>query len=80
MALALRRRRNAESVSDERIRIKSVESLDVIVLFGSAISGFALSQLLYETFLPLSGALGYVIVWYLLFLSISWLSVRELRG
>ena len=80
MALALRRRRNAESVSDERIRIKSVESLDVIVLFGSAISGFALSQLLYETFLPLSGALGYVIVWYLLFLAISWLSVRELRG
>ena len=81
MALALRRRRNVvESGADERIRIRSVESIDVTVMIGSAIASFALSQLLYETFLPLSGALGYVVVWYMLFLAVSWIAVRELRG
>ena len=77
MALALRRRRNVvESGADERIRIRSVESIDVTVMIGSAIASFALSQLLYETFLPLSGALGYVVVWYVLFLAVSWIAVR----
>ena len=81
MALAIRRRRNVtETVTDERIRIRSVESIDVTVMIGSAIASFALSQLLYETFLPLSGALGYVVVWYVLFLAVSWIAVRELRG
>lgn len=81
MALTLRRRRNVtEAVADEKIRIRSVESIDVTVMIGSAIASFALSQLLYETFLPLSGALGYVVVWYVLFLAVSWIAVRELRG
>ncbi len=81
MALTLRRRRNlTETGLDEKIRIRSVESIDVTVMIGSAIASFALSQLLYETFLPLSGALGYVVVWYMLFLAVSWIAVRELRG
>lgn len=81
MPLALRRRRNVtETVTDEKIRIRSVESIDVTVLIGSAIASFALTQILYETFLPLSGALGYVVVWYALFLAVSWIAVRELRG
>ncbi len=81
MALTLRRRRNVtETGLDEKIRIRSVESIDVTVMIGSAIASFALSQLLYETFLPLSGALGYVVVWYMLFLAVSWIAVRELRG
>ena len=81
MPLALRRRRNVtETVTDEKIRIRSVESIDVTVLIGSAIASFALTQILYETFLPLSGALGYVVVWYALFLAVSWIAVRKLRG
>jgi len=80
MALTLRRRRATEVTTDEKIRIRSVESIDVTVMIGSAISSFASTQLLYETFLPLSGALGYIVVWYALFLAISWIAVRELRG
>lgn len=86
MALTMRRHKKSPVVTettattDEKIRIKSVESIDITILFGSAISAFALMQLLYETFLPLSGALGFVVVWYLLFLIISWIAVREVRG
>jgi phosphate transport system permease protein len=82
MALTLRRNKKTNDVGsiDEKIRIKSVESIDVTVLIGSAISAFALVQLLYETFLPLSGALGFIVVWYVFFLAISWTAVRELRG
>jgi phosphate transport system permease protein len=82
MALTLRRNKNTNVVGiiDEKIRIKSVESIDVVVMIGSAISAFALVQLLYETFLPLSGALGFIVVWYAFFLAISWIAVRELRG
>ncbi|MFZ9676009.1 MAG: phosphate ABC transporter permease PstA [Ilumatobacteraceae bacterium] len=82
MALTLRRNKNTNDVGiiDEKIRIKSVESIDVVVMIGSAISAFALVQLLYETFLPLSGALGFIMVWYAFFLAISWIAVRELRG
>lgn len=82
MALTLRRNKNTNDVGnfDEKIRIKSVESIDVVVMIGSAISAFALVQLLYETFLPLSGTLGFIVVWYAFFLAISWIAVRELRG
>ncbi|MEY3619538.1 MAG: hypothetical protein RL726_2236 [Actinomycetota bacterium] len=82
MALTLRRNKNTTDVGtvDEKIRIKSIESIDVVVMIGSAISAFALVQLLYETFLPLSGALGFIVVWYAFFLAISWIAVRELRG
>jgi phosphate transport system permease protein len=82
MALTLRRNKNTTDVGtvDEKIRIKSIESIDVVVMIGSAISAFALVQLLYETFLPLSGTLGFIVVWYAFFLAISWIAVRELRG
>ena len=81
MALISRRHRNTvEAGVEEKIRIRSVESVDVTVMIGSAIAAFALSQLLYETFLPLSGALGYVVVWYVLFLAVSCIAIRELRG
>ena len=87
MTLALRRNKKATNVdlkdgapSDERIRIRNVETIDVIVMIGSAITAFALVQLLYETLLPLSGALGFVVAWYFFFLVVSWIAVREVRG
>ena len=51
MALTLRRNKKTNDVGsiDEKIRIKSVESIDVTVLIGSAIAAFALVQLLYQT-------------------------------
>ena len=87
MALALRRNKKMVDVdqagvdpSNEKIRIRNVEAIDVIVMIGSAITSFALVQLLYETLLPLSGALGFVVAWYFFFLVVSWIAVREVRG
>ena len=87
MALALRRNKKMVDVdqaavdpSNEKIRIRNVEAIDVIVMIGSAITAFALVQLLYETLLPLSGALGFVVAWYFFFLVVSWIAVREVRG
>ncbi|NDB05672.1 MAG: phosphate ABC transporter permease PstA [Acidimicrobiia bacterium] len=87
MALALRRNKKMVDVdqaavdpSNEKIRIRNVETIDVIVMIGSAITAFALVQLLYETLLPLSGALGFVVAWYFFFLVVSWIAVREVRG
>ena len=87
MALALRRNKKMVDVdqagvdpSNEKIRIRNVEAIDVIVMIGSAITSFALVQLLYETLLPLSGALGFVVAWYFFFVVVSWIAVREVRG
>jgi phosphate transport system permease protein len=68
------------AITESKIRIRTVETIDVTVMIGSAISAFALAQILYETLLPLSGALGFLLTWYVFFLAISWLAVREIRG
>ena len=65
---------------EERIKIKTIEFGDVLLLLGSALSAWAATNLLYETILPVSGALGFVVVWYLLFLLISWSGVRRIHG
>jgi len=87
MSFALRRNKttNDPSTSDTpiveaKIRIRTIETIDVTVMIGSAISAFALSQLLYETILPLSGALGFLLTCYIFFIFISWIAVREIRG
>ena len=67
-------------LAEPKIRIRTIETIDVTVMIGSAISAFALSQLLYETILPLSGALGFLLTCYVFFIVISWLAVREIRG
>lgn len=65
---------------EERIKIKTIEFGDVLLLVGSALSAWAAANLLYETILPVSGALGFVVVWYVLFLLISWSGVRRIHG
>jgi phosphate transport system permease protein len=82
MSFALRRNKTTSDTPDteSKIRIRTIETIDVTVMIGSAISAFALSQLLYETILPVSGALGFLLTCYMFFISISWLAVREIRG
>jgi phosphate transport system permease protein len=87
MSFALRRNKTTNDpttsdtpISEAKIRIRTIETIDVTVMIGSAISAFALSQLLYETILPLSGALGFLLTCYVFFIAISWLAVREIRG
>jgi phosphate transport system permease protein len=82
MSFALRRNKTTSDTPDieSKIRIRTIETIDVTVMIGSAISAFALSQLLYETILPLSGALGFLLTCYVFFIFISWIAVREIRG
>jgi phosphate transport system permease protein len=82
MSFALRRNKTISVTPDteSKIRIRTIETIDVTVMIGSAISAFALSQLLYETILPVSGALGFLLTCYVFFISISWIAVREIRG
>jgi phosphate transport system permease protein len=82
MSFALRRNKTTSDSPDieSKIRIRTIETIDVTVMIGSAISAFALSQLLYETILPLSGALGFLLTCYVFFIFISWIAVREIRG
>lgn len=53
----------------ERIRIRKVEPDQVLIVGGSALSMLALTWLLYGRILPLTGGLGFVVVWYVLFLA-----------
>ena len=55
----------------EKIRVRKVERDQVIIVAGSAVAMLALTWLLYDRLLPLSGALGFVVVWYVLFLATS---------
>lgn len=53
----------------ERIRVRKVEPDQVIIVAGSAVSMLALTWLIYGRLLPLTGTLGFVVVWYALFLT-----------
>jgi len=66
--------------SEERIKIRDIEMVDVIVMTGSAISAFALSYFFFQILLPVSGALGFLVCWYVFFNIISTVAVWELRG
>lgn len=70
----------APLVDDSPIKIKTIEAVDVMLLIGSAVSALAAANLLYETLLPVSGALGLIVVWYVLFLIVSWTGVRRIHG
>jgi phosphate transport system permease protein len=53
---------------DQRIRLRSITVDGVSALFGSAAGALGLTWLVYERVLPLSGALGFWVMWYLFFL------------
>lgn len=64
----------------ERITIRSLDPMDALVQIGAAASALALTFLLMERLTPMSGALGFVVTWYALFVAISWFALRDLRG
>jgi phosphate transport system permease protein len=69
------------SASDEpRIRLRQFDTADVGWLAGSAVSAFCLGWLLYERLTPLSGGLGFWLCWYVLFVAMYGLIVRDTRG
>lgn len=65
---------------DEVIRIRSIDPTEVIVQVGSAVSAVSITFLLMERLTPMSGALGFVVMSYAIFVLVSWWAMRELRG
>ncbi|MDH6579932.1 phosphate ABC transporter permease PstA [Kitasatospora sp. MAP5-34] len=55
-----------------RIRLGGVDAGTVRTNLGAAAGSLALTWVLYERVLPFSGAFGFLIFWYLLFLALSW--------
>ncbi|GAB7181820.1 phosphate ABC transporter permease PstA [Kitasatospora sp. Ki12] len=54
---------------EKRIRIGGVTRDDVLTVAGAATGSLALDWVLYERVLPFSGAFGFLVCWYLLFLA-----------
>ena len=54
--------------ADVPLRIRSVTAADMVTLVGAAAGALALDWVLYERVLPFSGALGFWVCWYVLFL------------
>jgi phosphate transport system permease protein len=64
----------------ERIKIKKWVLDDVIVLVGGAVSALSLTWLVHQRLLPLSGGLGFWLMWYVFFLFIVSFLLFQIRG
>ena len=67
-------------LAGERIRPRGFQTGDVLDLAGAAVGSFCLTWLVYERLTPLSGGLGFGVVWYVLFLTTVWFIARERLG
>ena len=63
---------------ETRVRFRRIEANDVFIVAGSAASSTALTWLLYDRLTPASGTLGFVVVWYGLFITVAWTLSRRL--
>ena len=64
--------------ADAPLRIRSVTAEDLLSLAGAAVGALALDWVLYERVLPFSGALGFWVCWYVLFL-VAYTSIASLQ-
>ncbi len=62
-----------------RIRIRRIERSDVLTVVGSAVSAFATTWLVFQRLTPLSGGLGFFVVWYAVFLALVFVIAREVH-
>ncbi|MFC8453132.1 phosphate ABC transporter permease PstA [Kitasatospora sp. NPDC057223] len=58
-----------EPAPEQRVRLGGVTREDVLTLAGAIGGSLALDWMLYERILPFSGALGFLVTWYVLFLA-----------
>ncbi|MFF0295302.1 phosphate ABC transporter permease PstA [Kitasatospora sp. NPDC004614] len=60
----------SDSGEQQRIRLGGVTREEVLTMVGAGAGSLALDWLLYERILPFSGAFGFLLCWYLLFLAL----------
>jgi len=64
--------------ADAPLRIRNVTAEDLLSLGGAAVGALALDWVLYERILPFSGALGFWVCWYVLFL-VAYTSIASMQ-
>ncbi len=64
--------------ADEPLRLRRVTAEDVLTVIGAAFASLGLTWMLYERVLPLSGAFGFWLCWYLAFV-VFYLAVAGLQ-
>ena len=64
----------------DRIQPRTMQPADVIDIVGATVASFCLTWLIYEELTPLSGGLGFFVMWYTLFLATVWFLARERIG
>jgi phosphate transport system permease protein len=69
---------SAPEAADEPLRIRRVTAEDVLSVGGAAVASLGLTWLLYERVLPFSGAFGFWLCWYALFV-VFFLAVAGLQ-
>jgi phosphate transport system permease protein len=69
---------DAQDAGDIALRLRKITPEDVLTVAGAAIGSLGLTWLLYERVLPLTGAFGFWLCWYLLFV-LFYLAVAGLQ-
>jgi phosphate transport system permease protein len=64
----------------ERITIRSIEPDDIAIIGGSAAAALATTWLLHQRLLPLTGTLGFWVLWYVTFLALATFLTWQVRG
>jgi len=62
------------------LRPRTFHASDAAILSGSVASSFALVWLIFYRLAPFNGIQGFVLAWFVTFLGMYWLAVRELEG
>jgi phosphate transport system permease protein len=69
----------AERKRHVRLRPRGFTTQDALVVVGALVGALAATWVIYERLTTLSGAQGFVIIWFASFLTIYYLAVRELQ-
>lgn len=63
----------------QRIRVRSIEIDDVVIVCGSAVAALATTWLVHQRLLPLTGTLGFWVLWYAIFLGLASFLTWQIR-
>src|ERR1700736_4483141 len=64
----------------DRIKVRSWDAIDLAEGVGAGLSSFCLVWLIYEQLTPLSGTLGFFLSWWVVFLIMYRVLVRQRHG
>lgn len=65
---------------EHRLQLRHINRGDLATVVGAAVSAFCLTWLVYERLTPMSGGLGFWLCWYVAFLAIYVVVVRDQYG